>query len=46
MIQLTQEQDADIVASKKEIEQGLFDENNALEKEVRRWLMTNHFLPQ
>ena len=38
LIQLTQEQLDDIVASKKEIEQGLFIENNAFEKEVKQWL--------
>jgi hypothetical protein len=38
VIQLTQEQIDDIVASKKEIEQGLFIENNAFEKEVKQWL--------
>ena len=38
VIQLTQEQLDDIVASKKEIEQGLFIENNAFEKETKQWL--------
>jgi hypothetical protein len=38
VIQLTQEQLDDIVASKKEIEQGLFIGNNAFEKEVKQWL--------
>jgi hypothetical protein len=38
VIQLTQEQLDDIIASKKEIEQGLFIENNALDKEVKQWL--------
>jgi hypothetical protein len=38
VIQLTQEQLDDIIASKKEIEQGLFIENIALEKEVKQWL--------
>jgi len=38
VIQLTQEQLDDIIASKKEIEQGLFIENNAFEKEVKQWL--------
>ena len=38
VIQLTQEQHDDIIASKKEIKQGLFIENNALEKEVKQWL--------
>jgi hypothetical protein len=38
VIQLTQEQLDDIIASKKEIEQGLFIENSVLEKEVKQWL--------
>jgi hypothetical protein len=38
VIQLTQEQLDDIIASKKEIEQGLFIENSAFEKEVKQWL--------
>jgi hypothetical protein len=38
VIQLTQEQLDDIIASKKEIEQGLFIDNNLLDKEVRQWL--------
>ena len=38
VIQLTQEQLDDIIASKKEIEQGLFIENNAFEKEVRQFI--------
>ena len=38
VIQLTQEQLDDIIASKKEIEQGLYIENNAFEKEVKQWL--------
>jgi hypothetical protein len=38
VIQLTQQQLDDIIASKKEIEQGLFIENNAFEKEVKQWL--------
>ena len=36
VIQLTQEQLDDIIASKKGIEQGLFIENIALEKEVKQ----------
>lgn len=40
VIQLTQEQLDDIIASKKEIEQGLFIENNAFDKEARQWLST------
>ena len=38
VIQLTQEQLDEIVASKKEIEQGLSIENGILEKEVKLWL--------
>jgi hypothetical protein len=38
VIQLTQDQLDDIIASKKEIEQGMFIENNILDKEVRQWL--------
>ena len=38
VIQLTQEQLDDIIASKKEIEQGLYMENSALDNEVRQWL--------
>jgi hypothetical protein len=38
VIQLTQEQLDEIIASKKEIEQGLFIENNVFEKEVKQWL--------
>jgi hypothetical protein len=38
VIQLTQEQLDDIIASKKEIEQGLFIDNNLLDKEVSQWL--------
>ena len=38
IIQLTQDQLDDIMASKKEIEQGLFIENRVLDTEVRRWL--------
>jgi hypothetical protein len=38
VIQLTQEQLDDIVASKKEIGKGLFIDNNLLDKEVRQWL--------
>jgi hypothetical protein len=38
VIQLTQEQLDDIIASKKEIEQGLFIESIAFEKEVKQWL--------
>jgi hypothetical protein len=38
VIQLTQEQLDEIIASKKEIEQGLSIENRILEKEVKLWL--------
>jgi hypothetical protein len=38
IIQLTQDQLDDIMASKKEIEQGLFIENSAFDSEVRQWL--------
>jgi hypothetical protein len=38
IIQLTQDQLDDIMASKKEIEQGLFIENSFLDTEVRQWL--------
>ncbi|MBK7712558.1 MAG: hypothetical protein IPJ37_17535 [Bacteroidales bacterium] len=38
VIQLTQEQLDEIIASKKEIEQGLSIENGMLEKEVKLWL--------
>jgi hypothetical protein len=38
VIQLTQDQLEDIIESKKEIENGLFVENNVLDKQVRQWL--------
>ncbi|MCK9400427.1 MAG: hypothetical protein M0Q51_10610 [Bacteroidales bacterium] len=38
IIQLTQSQLDEIIASKKEIEQGLFIENDVLDKEVKQWL--------
>ena len=38
IIQLTQDQLDDIMASKKEIEQELFIENSVLDSEVRQWL--------
>jgi hypothetical protein len=38
VIQLTQEQLDEIIASRKEIEQGLSIENSMLEKEVKLWL--------
>jgi hypothetical protein len=38
VIQLTHDQLKDIIESKKEIEKGLFVENNVLDKQVRQWL--------
>lgn len=38
VIQLTQDQLIDIIASKKEIEKGLFTESSILDKEVDQWL--------
>ncbi len=38
IINMTPELTNEIVASKKEIEQGLFIENNLLEKEIEEWL--------
>ena len=38
VIQLTPDQLDDIIASKKEIEKGLFIENSVLDKEVKKWL--------
>jgi hypothetical protein len=38
IIQLTQDQLDDIMASKKEIEQGSFIENSVLDSEVCQWL--------
>ena len=38
VIQLTPDQLDDIIASKKEIEKGMFVENNLLNKEVKQWL--------
>ncbi len=38
VIQLSQDQINDIMDSKKEIENGLFIESGALDKEVRQWL--------
>ncbi len=40
IIQLTQDQLEDIIESKKEIEKGLFVENNVLDKQVLQWLNT------
>ena len=38
MIQLTPDQLDDIIASKKEIEKGMFIEHGQLDKEVMQWL--------
>jgi hypothetical protein len=38
VIQLTQDQLADIIESKKEVEKGMFVENSVLDKQVRQWL--------
>jgi hypothetical protein len=38
IISLTPELTKEIMASKKEIEQGLFIENDLLEKEIEEWL--------
>jgi len=38
VLTLTPEQRNEIIASKKEIEQGLFIENDELEKEIEEWL--------
>jgi hypothetical protein len=38
VLSLTDEQRDEILASKKEIEQGLYIENTALEKEINGWL--------
>jgi hypothetical protein len=38
VIQLTQDQLNDIIASKKEIEKALFTESGMLDKEVDQWL--------
>ncbi|MCK4662521.1 MAG: hypothetical protein KAT68_06630 [Bacteroidales bacterium] len=38
IINLTPELTNEIMASKKEIEQGLFIENNLFEKEIEEWL--------
>ena len=40
VLTLTPEQRDEIIASKKEIEQGLVIENNELEKEIDGWLNT------
>jgi hypothetical protein len=37
-IQLTPDQLEDIIASKKEIEKGLFIDHSLLDKEVKQWL--------
>ena len=38
VIQLTQDQLEDIIESKKEIEKGMFVENNTFDKQARQWL--------
>ena len=38
VLKLTDKQRDEIIASKKEIEQGLFVENEEIEKEVKAWL--------
>jgi len=38
VIQLTPEQLDDIIASKKEIEKGIFIDQSLLDKEVKQWL--------
>ena len=38
ILQLTEEQLAEIASSKKEIEEGLFVDNSTLKKEVKIWL--------
>jgi len=38
VIQITPDQLDDIIASKKEIQQGMFIENHVLDKEMRQWL--------
>ena len=38
MIYLTDAQKSEIIASKKEIEQGMFIEHDELDKEVKEWL--------
>ncbi len=38
VIQLTPDQLDDIIVSKREIEKGMFVEQNLLEKEVKQWL--------
>lgn len=40
VIKLTEKQKAEIIASKKEIEQGLYVENILMEKEIETWLKT------
>jgi hypothetical protein len=45
VIQLTQDQLEDIIESKKEIEKGLFVENNVLDKQVRQWLNARYSGP-
>lgn len=38
ILQLTEEQLAEIASSKKDIEEGLFVDNSTLKKEVKIWL--------
>lgn len=38
VIRLTTDQLDDIIASKKEVEKGIYIENNLLNKEVKQWL--------
>jgi hypothetical protein len=38
ILKLTQKQKEEIIASKKEIEQGLFTDNVVMEKEIEGWL--------
>jgi predicted transcriptional regulator len=38
ILQLTDEQVAEIASSKKEIEEGLFVDNRTFKKEVKTWL--------
>lgn len=40
VIKLTEKQKEEIIASKKEIEQGLYVENILMEKEIETWLKT------
>lgn len=42
VLQLTSEQLEEIRASKKQIEQGLFTENDELEKEIKLWFSSKN----